>query len=298
MTRLISLVGTKYKKLLVVKQVKERSKHKEVLYECLCDCGNVCVVSGNNLKTGNSGSCGCFRKEQTKKKNTKDIVDKKFGRLLVIERTSKRVQRSVVWKCLCNCGNIVYVSSSHLRSGHTKSCGCQKTEKSSSDLLGKTFGYLTVIKKTNKRKSRSILWLCYCRCGRHTEVTSQLLNNGKRISCGCIKSKGENKIEKFLIINNISFKKEHTFEKCKDVGKLRFDFYLPVLNCVIEYNGEQHYTPISIWGGKKELKLRKKRDMIKKNFCIENNIKMIEIPYWNYEDMEEILSSKLNILDV
>lgn len=290
MNKLINLVGLKYKRLLVVKQIKERSKYREVLYECLCDCGNICIVAGNNLKRGNSGSCGCFRKEQTIKKNTSSIVGKRFGRLLVIEKTNKRVQRSIVWKCSCNCGNTVDVSTGHLQSGHTKSCGCQKIEKASSNLIGKTFGHLIVKEKTSKRKSRSVLWICYCRCGKRVEASTQVLRNGKKISCGCIKSKGENKIEDFLIRNNIPYNKEYIFKKCRDVKPLRFDFYLPLLKCVIEYHGEQHYNVVDIWGGKKELKQRQRRDSIKKKFCKNSNVAMIEIPYWEYESIDKILS--------
>ena len=57
-----------------------------------------------------------------------DIKGMRFGKLYVLEKTDKRRGRSILWKCLCDCGNITYVDSYSLKSGNTKSCGCGKTE--------------------------------------------------------------------------------------------------------------------------------------------------------------------------
>lgn len=53
-----------------------------------------------------------------------DLKGKRFGRLTVIEETDKRISGSVVWKCRCDCGNIIEVSHNHLSRGATVSCGC------------------------------------------------------------------------------------------------------------------------------------------------------------------------------
>jgi hypothetical protein len=57
-----------------------------------------------------------------------DLMDKKFGRLLVISKTSKRIHGSIVWQCMCNCGNITHTTTDHLTLGRTKSCGCLNKE--------------------------------------------------------------------------------------------------------------------------------------------------------------------------
>lgn len=59
------------------------------------------------------------------------MIDKKFGRLLVLEETNKRSNnQTVIWKCKCDCGNTVYIDTNRLTSGNTKSCGCLSIESS------------------------------------------------------------------------------------------------------------------------------------------------------------------------
>lgn len=61
-------------------------------------------------------------------KNFTDLTGQQFGRLTVLHRTddyiSPRGEKTVQWLCLCECGNEKVVQSPHLKSGHTKSCGC------------------------------------------------------------------------------------------------------------------------------------------------------------------------------
>ncbi len=64
-----------------------------------------------------------------KKTTVVDLVGKKFGRLLVIERDMDLLKKRVHWKCLCECGVSKSVDASNLKSGHTTSCGCYNREK-------------------------------------------------------------------------------------------------------------------------------------------------------------------------
>jgi hypothetical protein len=90
-------------------------------------------------------------------------------------------------------------------------------------------------------------------------------------------STGEIIIESILLKNNIQFTKQKTFENCKNIKKLRFDFYIPSKNICIEFNGKQHYNPVNHWGGIKKYLYQIKNDEIKNKFCQENNIKLIII---------------------
>lgn len=102
-------------------------------------------------------------------------------------------------------------------------------------------------------------------------------------------SRGENKISKILKKNNIEYIKEHTFDDCKNIHRLPFDFYIPSKNIAIEYDGIQHFKPVKFFGGEKELKLRQKLDKIKDMYCEKNNIYLIRIPYTEYKNVREIL---------
>ncbi len=54
------------------------------------------------------------------------------------------------------------------------------------DLVGRTFGYLTVLEATNKRQRRNIIWKCRCRCGKEVEIPTTVLLGGNTTSCGCL----------------------------------------------------------------------------------------------------------------
>ena len=112
----------------------------------------------------------------------------------------------------------------------------------------------------------------------------------------CRESKGEKKIQEVLISNNIIFKQQYTFNNCKNIKYLPFDFYLPQYNCCIEYDGEQHFKPIEFYGGEDEYLKCKERDNIKTQYCKDKNIKLIRIPYWEFNNIENILKQKLNLI--
>lgn len=109
------------------------------------------------------------------------------------------------------------------------------------------------------------------------------------------KSNGEIKIEHFLEKNNIKFEKQKTFKDCKNSKVLRFDFYIPEYGICIEYNGIQHYKPIDRFGGNKRLKYQIINDNIKFDFCKNNNMEFIVIPYLKFKCIEDIISKKLKI---
>jgi len=95
----------------------------------------------------------------------------------------------------------------------------------------------------------------------------------------CNNSKGEQDIMLFLNKENIKYISQKKFKECKYKKPLPFDFYLPDYNTCIEYDGDQHFKPMDIWGGVNEFKKRQLRDNIKNDFCIKNNINLIRIKY-------------------
>lgn len=132
--------------------------------------------------------------------NKRNLIGQRFGRLVVIESAESDKRGHARWLCQCDCGKSLEISSSHLKSGHTKSCGCLRDEKrkiisEESDLTGKKFNRLLVIKVLdNYKKDNRKYYLCKCDCGKETVVRSDGLKNGHKKSCGC---KGD--IEKYII---------------------------------------------------------------------------------------------------
>ena len=73
------------------------------------------------------------------------------------------------------------------------------------------------------------------------------------------------------------------------------DFYIQESNVIIEYNGIQHYEPIGRFGGKESFIQQQERDMALRQYCKEHGIRLIEIPYWDYDNIETILKKELKI---
>ena len=120
----------------------------------------------------------------------------------------------------------------------------------------------------------------------------------------CKKSKGESRCSKWFNINNIDFVSQYSFDdlKYKKQGTLKFDFAIfnkqNELICLCEYDGIQHYKPVDYAGKGKEwaidnLKKTKLRDAIKNKYCETNNIKLIRIPYWEFNNIEYLLKREL-----
>lgn len=123
----LDLTNKKFGRLTFISR-SHINKYKSWIWNCKCDCGKECKSSGTAAKQGKLVSCGCFRSEQIKKTLIKNIVGQKFNRLTVIEETKERSSGSVLWKCLCDCGNFTYLTKNMLSTGSVKSCGCYSTE--------------------------------------------------------------------------------------------------------------------------------------------------------------------------
>ena len=112
----------------------------------------------------------------------------------------------------------------------------------------------------------------------------------------CNSSKGELKIIEWLEYYNISYEMEKTFDgliSSKGVN-LRFDFFLPNHDTIIEYDGRQHFKPVKYFGGEIGLLKTQERDKIKNEWCKNNNIKIIKISYKSYESIQNIIKDILN----
>ena len=147
---------------------------------------------------------------------------------------------------------------------------------------GSKYNYLKVKYINAKRK---VLILC-SEHGEFEQVPNYHLSGN-----GCPKcksSKGEEEVRKWLISNNVSFEEQKSFDGCVYKLPLKFDFYLPETNTIIEYDGEFHFMETGL---KNSLDRSLTRDRIKDRYCIDNNINLIRIGFW--EEISKILEENL-----
>ena len=131
------LPGQVFGRLTVLEETPaptEYTAYKGLWYRCRCQCGNETVVRRSSLVRGDTRSCGCLRRENSrgvaKDRRARSPIapGAVFGRLTVIRETEERKYKNVVYECRCQCGNIKYVRGSELKSGNVKSCGCLRAE--------------------------------------------------------------------------------------------------------------------------------------------------------------------------
>ena len=232
----------------------------------------------------------------------------RFGDWEVIERdynpTSK--QHSTFWFCKCNlCGNIYSVSRDSLVNGKSECCNKCKGEKIKNTQeergitkhvinIGDTFGLLTALSRPYNRADRShgSYVKCKCACGNIVEVAKKHLigpqgERGHTISCGCAtQSSGEIKIIQLLAEANIDFQTQYRIKEFNILSPFDFAIFKDnKLLGLIEYDGQQHFEAVELWGGEEQLKIQQERDERKNKWCEENNIHLIRIPYTEYDNL-------------
>lgn len=122
-----------------------------------------------------------------------DLTGKRFGLLTVIARDTDYVspqgETKVVWRCMCDCGNIVSVWAAYLKGGQTKSCGCLRSAGKNKvlDITGERYGRLVVKQFLRTESGRGAIWQCKCDCGNTIEASAKLLRRGAIKSCGCLR---------------------------------------------------------------------------------------------------------------
>ena len=283
MGKLIDLVGQHFGMWEVLERgtTKKTNSGTVVYWKCRCDCGIEKEVRGADLRNGKSTTCGCSRGE-----GQSNLEGMRFGRLIAIEVNGKDKYKNFLWRCKCDCGNETLVNSTQLRQGKTQSCGCLQRERTSQsckkDLTGKRFGKWLVLQETaGHMPGTHYYWDCLCDCGTTASVDGGNLISGNSQSCGCEYSRGERIIASLLTEYNIPFSKEKTFPDLfsENGFPLRYDFWINN-NYLIEFDGIQHFqTQNSGWNNEKSLIQNQQRDKIKNQYCFDNNLPLIRIPY-------------------
>ncbi len=157
---------------------------------------------------------------------------------------------------------------------------------------GDRYDYSKVEYKNNKTK------VCII-CPKHGEFWQKpnvhLSNHG----CPhCRPSRGEEKIIEYLEKHDIKFYHDVScfdWLKSNKGYKMQPDFYLPDYNLIVEYDGEQHFKPVKAWGGERRFEAASKREKLKDKLYLENNLRVLHIPYTEYKNIDSILTEELNL---
>ena len=118
-----------------------------------------------------------------------NLLGQKFNHLTVVSEAPRTNSGQIQWACKCDCGSdkIVFATGTRLKRGCVKSCGCIKSSKYKTRLIGMKFGRLTAIECVGKYKNtNAYAWRCKCDCGNEAVVIASSLLNGTTKSCGCL----------------------------------------------------------------------------------------------------------------
>ena len=180
-------------------------------------------------------------------------------------------------------------------SSHLKGFGCDKCsgtyQLNTGEFIKRAIsihGYKYNYSKSQYIGSQKIITIT---CPVHGDFKQRPHDHCRGIGCSmCKVNKGETLIANILKLNNIKFKRFKSYKECRYKLPLRFDFYLPESNTLIEYDGWQHFFANERFGGEEAFRLQEIKDEIKIKYCEDNNIVLIRLPYWlSKEELEEIL---------
>lgn len=204
----------------------------------------------------------------------------------------KNIRTKIKIKCKI-CNNIFWQKpNTHLAGSGCPICGNKrevgKNAKTTEQFIAeskKIFGDKFDYSKVNYVNARTKVLLICKTCG-NTFWQNPHTHLSPRGCPFCKQSTGEQIISGLLKENNISFEIEKSFPDLKDKTFLRFDFYIPSLNILIEYQGEQHYKKAG-FDTHKDFLLRKHHDWLKRKYCRDHNIKLICV---NEKNLNQLIS--------
>lgn len=171
-------------------------------------------------------------------------------------------------------------------------------DKNNVYFICKTHGTNKIVERKDMLHKTDGLFCRICRQEATIEENQDIDTCNEETDYTLFFSPPEQKIEKILIKNGFNFIREKIFPDCvneKD-NKLRFDFYLPYYNFIIEYDGEQHFKPVKKYGGVRGFEKRQHHDKIKNDYCYANNIRVLRLNMFHlrYNKMEEYILNEID----
>jgi hypothetical protein len=298
-------------------EIKKINPTYNILSEYInCDTNVICHCNVHNVDFNSTpynllkGKVGCelCRREKIGKKNKRtkeDFQNRLFKINPNIDVIGEYVQCKSRIECRCKIHNeIFFATPDHLIRGETgcKQCiqekyhiGGLKSHEQFINEMKSVNPDIQVIGEYDGAKSR--IDVRCAKCGHKWSPTASSLTSG--FGCpNCASSRGERRINDFLTNQNIAFIYQKSFSALRGVGGglLSYDFYLTKYNLLIEYQGEFHdgtarqQTEI-------DFLRQQEHDRRKKIYAKNHNICLLEIWYWDYDNIEHILHETLNNLE-
>lgn len=280
--------------------IGEYTKAKEkILCRCKIDGFEWEATPHNLLRNHGCPKCKSNKTSIIKRQTNEEFLDK-FSRNNQNSKTikihSKYQKNTTKINCECMiCGYVWDARANKLLTGR----GCPKCNNS---IRRTTEYFIEEMKSINddieilgEFNSVDTPILCKCKkCdGEWSPIPYTILHGS-----GCPKctiSKGENNCVKTFEKLNVYYIHQMKFDKLTGLHgrKLSYDFYLPKYNLLIECQGQQHEKPIEIFGGENQFKMQQEHDRRKREYAKQNGFSLFEVWYYDYDNIEDILTSKL-----
>ena len=264
--------------------------------------------------------CHCEDKETPNAENFERLSKEIWGEnaFEYINTDIKYTSDNVTLKCLKH--NTIFEQSAHRHLKHQNGCPeCKKEVNAENHRLSQEefirrcqviYGDQFTYEKTHYVDLDTPVIVT---CKYHGDVEQNPSYLLKHVGCPiCMEdkdfvSKGEKFVMKVLRENNIDYEFHKEFEDCVYRDKLEFDVYIPSFNACIEYQGEQHYKVVRFHNCTQEqaeenFKEIQIKDNIKRKYCKEKGIDLVEIPYWlpyykAEEWLKQYLENKINLFE-
>jgi rubredoxin len=262
---------------------------------CRCKCGEITRTTIDAIRRGSGcRKCG-VENMKAKERLSYDFVKdyfKKYGYKLLEDIY---INWETKMKYECDNGHINYMHWNNFKSG--KRCpDCEGSKKKTIEEIREEFAKEDYQLLDDIYINNSVPLNYKCPKGHFSKISWGNFLTGQRCKY-CNESKGEEKIYNYLVSNDYKLKREYRMDKCRYKNPLPFDFAIlneaEELQCLIEYDGEQHFRSVDIFGGDKAFESTKMRDQIKNQYCQTNDIKLIRIPYTEINNVENILDNFL-----
>lgn len=240
-------------------------------------------------------------------KNIQHWLNKNNKEFKLLSNTYQNNSNLMQWQCLNkNCNEIFFSDWKHIRIGNgcpycagqqvgLSNCLATKNPELVKEWLG-TKNKVTPYEVTAS-SGKSVWWKCK-NCGYEWKARISSRNTGS--GCPqCNQSHGEKEISRVFDTNNIFYKPQKQFDGLVGLGggNLSYDFYLPDFNLLIEFQGRQHKCFVKgMHTSKKDFAKQLEHDKRKREYAYNHNIKLLELWYWDFDNIEEILTRELNLM--